>query len=119
MDDFSSVPLPSGSARSVNVIVTFKDSSNALHTANQTLDVNGNVSVTQSGARAGFAGSGNTSPANAARPGGNNPLGFLLGGRPGGAASGPNYVIIGIAIVIVAAGGFLVYRHFKKGKKVR
>lgn len=119
VDDFSSVALPSGSARSVDVEVTFKDSNNAQRTIKQTLDTNGNVSFTQGGARTGFAASGNGSPqANAAR-GGNNPFGFLLGGRTGGSApTGPNYVVIGIVIVIVAAGGFLVYRHFKKGKKL-
>ena len=115
VDDFSSVALPSGSAKSVNVVVTFKDSINAQHTMDQLLDTNGNVSFTQGGSRAGFAANGNGSSQSTRN---NNPLGFLLGGRAGASApSGPNYVVIGIVLVVVAAGGFLAYRHFKKGKK--
>ena len=113
VDDFSSVSVPSGAGRSVNVVVTFKDSNNAEHTMNQTLDVNGNVSFT-SGAPSGFT--GNRSAAAAAGGAARNPLGALLGGGRA-SSSGPNYVLIGIGVVVVAVVGFFAYKRFKKGKK--
>ena len=113
VDDFSSVSLPSGSAKSVAVEVTFKDSNNAQHSVKQTLETTGNVSFTQGGTRSTFA-TDNSSPAAGGRS--NNPLGMLLGGSRT-AASGPNYVVIGLAVAVVAAGGFIAYRHFRKGKK--
>ncbi|MFA6489836.1 MAG: CARDB domain-containing protein [Candidatus Micrarchaeia archaeon] len=119
VDDYSSVALPSGSGKSVAVVVTFKDSNNAEHTAKQTLETTGNVSFVQGG-RTGNSTIANGSPAAMAGGPNSNPLGMLFGGRAGTAASsGPNYVVIGIVVVVVAAGGFLAYRHFKKGKKAQ
>lgn len=119
VDDFSSVSLPSGSARSVNVEVRFKDSRNAEHLVSQTLETNGNQSFVQGGAR-----QGTTLPTDNLSRGrnvqGGNPLGMLFGGNRAGAGaqSGPNYVLIGIGVAVIAAIAFFAYRHFKKGGKM-
>lgn len=119
VDDFATLALTSsGAGRTVNVEISYKDTSNIAHTLTQTLTQAGNSS---------FSGSGNSTRAQGASPNfsgqqrSNNPLGFILG--PGGrSASGtlssePNYVAIGAVVIVVAVAGYFAYRKFYKAKK--
>ncbi len=114
VDDFASLPVPNSAGRSVDVIISFKDSNNQVHTVTKTLEAAGNSSFVQSGrAGAGFGGNGSQG---GGRNG--NPLGFLFGaGGRASSSGGPDALAIVVVAVIVIAGGYLAYRKFYKGKK--
>ncbi|VVB56632.1 Uncharacterised protein [uncultured archaeon] len=117
VDDYSSVSLASGASGTLNVEVTFRDSSNQPHTITRQLDAGSSgLSFMTNGT--GTVRSGTVSSLGG-RPATGGLLGGLLGGRPGGStgASGLPLPLILAALVVVAIAAFLLWRHFKGKKK--
>jgi hypothetical protein len=124
VDDTATLSLPTGASGSVNVEIRFRDSNNLEHIVKNTLQLQqglgGNSTFRTGGAAgAGFAGNSSNSFANR---GGNNPLGFLLGGGRAGQgtaqAAGINPVFLVAGGVVVIVVGYFAYRKWK-GRKLQ
>ena len=117
VDDFATLSLLTGSGRSVDVVISYRDSNNAQHTISETLETTGNSSFAGQGNRT-TAGAGSTNAIGSQQ---RNPLGFLFGqgGRSatGTTSSGFGLLPIAIGVVIVAGVGYFAYKKYWKGKK--
>jgi len=115
VDDFASMDLTQIGTGAVDVQVTFRDSNNIQHTITKVLDsesgtgLNASISSTANGGQ-------QVAPAGGFnRQAGGNPLSMIFGGGRGTASSGPNWILIGAGVVVVAVGGYLFYtRYWKK-----
>ncbi len=111
VDDYSTIPLTSLSASTLEVTVTFRDTTNQEHTITQELDTTtGASSFGNSTQGSAFSRNGTRGGA-----GGGGLLGGIFGGAQPGAAGIPLPLIIA-GVVVLAIIAFLVWRHFK-GKK--
>ncbi|VVB58421.1 Uncharacterised protein [Candidatus Anstonella stagnisolia] len=116
VDDFATLSL-AGNGPSVNVVVRYRDSNNAEHVENTTLERSA-VFTGVTGASGSSGASQNSATGNFRQGANNNPLGFLTGGRQGASAGSPLGIAIPIAaVVVVAIVGFFAYKHFTKAKK--
>ena len=119
VDDFATLSL-SGSGPSVNVVIRYRDSNNAEHVENTTIERSAvfTGAAGTSGASGTFGASQNSATGNFRQGANNNPLGFLSGGRQGAASGSPLGIAIPIiAVIVIAVGGFFAYKHFTKKKE--
>jgi hypothetical protein len=104
VDDYGSAPIPASfgneTMSAVNVLITFKDSSNIQHTVNETVSLAGTTSRTST--RVGFAG-------------GAGGAGGLF--RSSGGSS--SFIVPIIILVVVIVAGYLVYRKFFSKPKIK
>ena len=115
VDDYSTIPLTNLQSGVMEVKVSFRDSTNQIHTLIQELDESSGLASGNSTQGSAFSRNGT------ARAGAGGGLlgGLLGGGRPGGSTTSGGLplplIIAGAVVVIVIA--FFVWRHFKGSKK--
>ncbi|MBU0586420.1 hypothetical protein KJ780_02835 [Candidatus Micrarchaeota archaeon] len=107
VDDYGTVSLGSSNSNAITVTINFKDSVNQAHTVKKSLSESGSVSVNQQNS------SSSSSFSGVARNRG--PLG-MLGGSTG---SQTDPILLGGVVLVIAVGGFFVYRRFFSKPKIK
>jgi hypothetical protein len=110
VDDFATVSV-SSQLSSLDVKITFRDSTNEAHTITRELSQSASSFTASNSTTGASSGSGR----NFSGQRNNNPLGMLFGGPGSGstANSGSGWILVGAGAVVVAVAGFLIYKRFK------